>query len=83
MQASQHVCAPHMCIVLQPRIVHRDAVTDEVENITLMHCPLQRTVKIPVPVQARAPSLLILMHDPQHTASLRGASQAPRDPVQP
>ena len=42
-----------LCVLcrLQPRMVHRSMVTDVVENITLMHCPPERTVKVPVPVQ--------------------------------
>lgn len=38
---------------LQPRMVHINAVTDEVENITLMHCPPERVVEIAVPIKVR------------------------------
>ncbi|CAK0781624.1 hypothetical protein CVIRNUC_005427 [Coccomyxa viridis] len=34
-----------------PRIMHRDALTDEVENLTLMFCPPDRVVTVPVRVK--------------------------------
>ncbi|CAL8468428.1 g7968 [Coccomyxa elongata] len=34
-----------------PRLVHINATTDEVENITLMHCPPERIVTIAVPIK--------------------------------
>lgn len=38
---------------VQPRIMHRDALTDEVENLTLMFCPPDRVVTVPVRVKVR------------------------------
>ena len=36
---------------LQPRILHRDPVTDAVENLTLMYCPPERRVTVPVRIK--------------------------------
>ena len=36
---------------LQPRILHRDPVTDAVENLTLMYCPPERRVMVPVRIK--------------------------------
>lgn len=36
---------------MQPRVVHINAVSNLVENITFMHCPPGRQVSVPVPVQ--------------------------------
>lgn len=34
-----------------PRVVHINSVSNVVENITFMHCPPERKIKVPVPVQ--------------------------------
>ncbi|KAL3150318.1 hypothetical protein ABBQ32_000165 [Trebouxia sp. C0010 RCD-2024] len=38
-----------------PRVVHINAVSNLVENITFMHCPPERRITVPVPVQVRMP----------------------------
>ena len=40
--------------VAQTRTVHRNAVTDMVENVAFMHCPPERKVTVPVPIKAWA-----------------------------
>jgi len=37
----------------QPRQVHRNAVTDVVENVTFVHCPPERRILVNVPVRVR------------------------------
>jgi hypothetical protein len=43
---------------MQPRNVHVNAATDVVENITFMHCPPERTVKVDVPIEVGRPLLV-------------------------
>jgi hypothetical protein len=40
----------------QPRQVHRNAVTDVVENVTFVHCPPERRILVNVPVRVRRAS---------------------------
>lgn len=39
---------------VQPRILHVNAVSDEIENVTLMYCPPDRRVKVEVPLKVGA-----------------------------
>lgn len=48
---SQHTLQSHVLDMVQPRVVHINSVSNVVENITFMHCPPERRIKVPVPVQ--------------------------------
>ena len=39
------------CCLLQPRLVHVNAATRAVENISFLHCPAERRVQVDVPVR--------------------------------
>ena len=40
-------------VCLQPRLLHVNAVTDAVENVTFMHMPAERRAVFEVPVRVR------------------------------
>lgn len=41
-------------LCVQPRQVHRNAVTDVVENVTFLHCPPERRILVHIPVRVRS-----------------------------
>ena len=38
-------------IDVQPRMIHMNAKTDVVENVTFMYCPADRQVQVAVPIK--------------------------------
>ena len=55
-----------MLDVVQPRVVHINSVSNVVENITFMHCPPERRIKVPVPVQVITSALHHSSSHPRH-----------------
>ena len=58
--------------MLQPRLLHMNAVTGAVENVTFMHMPPERRAVIPVPIQ------VCFLWDACVRTQLKGASEAER-----
>lgn len=55
------ICKQADILCVQPRVVHINAVSNVVENITFMYCPPGRQVSVPVPVQVcSSPKVLYL-----------------------
>ena len=48
--SSYHGCRPCFCW-LQPRLLHMNAVTDAVQNVTFMHMPEERRAVFDVPIK--------------------------------